>query len=288
VSGFAAPRNTAAVVDAVLAQLPTALQGLDQRVIDGGSAHRIVLIGDAAAIRIARDEGAGALMTRRQRLVDSLPELAFRVPRSLSTVVTIDGTSGVAVEYIPGRAAPAGAAAAGELLMLLSELQRVALEPLFVAPLELGGSLLAQPLEFCGGAAWFDIQVERVIPLLPYAAWARARAAVDDLAGLDPQTDTLSHGDLAGHNVLWESGRIAGVIDWDLASRSDRSADIAALAGWHGFESLEAIVAPEDLARARVRHATFELQRIAFLLLHGRPGEEVERAVERAGRRFLG
>lgn len=275
---FRAPQNEAAVLDAVLAQLPRGYRAQDQRIIDSGSAHRIVLIGESAVIRIARDQGAGPAMDRRQQLVDQLPALKFRVPRSLSDVMTIGGTSAVAAEFVPGETAPPGAASPSELHLLLAEMQRISLDPIL--------SLLERPLAFCGADHWLDVQLERVIPLLLGAARENARRAVEALAALEVHPDTFSHGDLAGHNVRWRDGLIVGVVDWDLSSASDRSTDIASLAAWHGFECLKEIVPPNDLDRARIRHATFVLQQVAFQLLNDRSEEEIQRAITRATARF--
>ena len=130
-------------------------------------------------------------MDRRQQLVDQLPALKFRVPRSLSDVMTIGGTSAVAAEFVPGETAPPGAASPSELHLLLAEMQRISLDPIL--------SLLERPLAFCGADHWLDVQLERVIPLLLGAARENARRAVEALAALEVHPDTFSHGDLAGH-----------------------------------------------------------------------------------------
>lgn len=275
---FRTPQNEAVILDAVLAQLPRAIRAQDQRIIDSGSAHRIVLIGESAVIRIARDQGVGTAMDRRQKLVDQLPVLTFRVPRSLSDVVTIDGTSAVAVEFVAGETAPPGAASPSELHRLVAELQRISPVPVL--------SFLGRPLAFCGGDQWVDVQLERVLPRIPGPARENARRAVEALAALEVHTDTFSHGDLGGHNVRWGDGRIVGVVDWDLSSASDRSTDIASLAAWHGFECLEGIVPPYDLDRARIRHATFVLQQAAFQILNDRSEEEIQRTISRVTARF--
>lgn len=258
----------------MLAQLPASVRGKNRRVIDGGSAHRIVLLGESAAIRIARDPDTGFTMTRRQALVDQLPALKFQLPRSLSEVVTVERMSAVAVEFVPGEDARKGAVSPAELRMLLGELQRIPFDPLV--------PLLERPMSFCGGDAWLAVQLDQVVPRLPQLVQTAALRAVEALAALEPQHDTFSHGDLGGRNVRWRDGRVLGVVDWDLASVSDRSSDIATLATWHGFDCLQAVATPNDIIRARVRQPTFVLQQLAFTILHERPESEIQRVVQRA------
>lgn len=161
-----------------------------------------------------------------------------------------------------------------ELARLLTTLQRVDLGPL--------RPLLAPPLQFCGGATWYRVQLELVIPRLRSDDRDRARRAVDALHDLAAEeTDVLSHGDLGGANLLWNDGRISGVIDWDLASASDRSTDIATLALWFGDQTMRAVATERDLERARIRQRTFALQQVAFSLLAQRPAQEIDEMVAR-------
>ncbi|GAB3537071.1 hypothetical protein GCM10027403_20020 [Arthrobacter tecti] len=142
--------------------------------------------------------------------------------------------------------------------------------------------LLAKPLSFCGGDDWLRIQMEEVLPRIRLPLRAAARLAVESLAALEPAEEVFSHGDLGGHNVFWKDGRVSGVLDWDLASASDRSTDLASLGVWHGWEKLPAIAPPEEVCRAAVRRDTFRLQQVGFLIVSNRPDDEVTRAIHRA------
>ncbi len=106
--------------------------------------------------------------------------------------------------------------------------------------------------------------------------------AVGALADLGPGEKVFSHDDLGGHNVFWEGGRVAGVLDWDLASRNDRSTDLACVGVWNGWDKLPLIAPLSEIRRGSVRRNTVRLQQVAFYLLSGRPTEEIDRAVTRA------
>ncbi|MGO2540338.1 MAG: phosphotransferase [Specibacter sp.] len=61
-----------------------------------------------------------------------------------------------------------------------------------------------------------------------------------------------THGDLGGHNVLWDQGRPAGVLDWDLSSESDRSTGLASSGVWHGWEKLALTASADQVERALI------------------------------------
>jgi aminoglycoside phosphotransferase (APT) family kinase protein len=96
----------------------------------------------------------------------------------------------------------------------------------------------------------------------------------DALANLPDSDRSFNHGDLAGSNVLWSHGRVAGVLDWDLAAWDDPAEDVAALASWHGWALLPLIADPGTAARAAVFRRSFPLQIIAFAIINDRPEEE--------------
>lgn len=68
----------------------------------------------------------------------------------------------------------------------------------------------------------------------------------------------------------WSDGHVTGILDWDLASASDRSTDLATLGVWHGWDVLDRIADPRQVARATVRRNTVKLQQVAFLVVSGR------------------
>lgn len=248
-------------------------------IVDRGTSHVVVLDGDRAAVRVARDPRAAQMLEPRQRLVDALPALPFTVPRSLGPVTRVGDSAAVAVERVPGDALPVGTGEPDALRTLLEALWEVDPEPL--------REMLAEPLSFCGGDAWHRVQVDRVIPLLPPQLQEAAVRAVDALASLEPEEPVLSHGDLGGHNVHWSDGRVVGVLDWDLAAASDRSTDLATLGVWHGWHLLADVAEPAQVRRALIRRNTFALQQVAFYVVNDRPHHEVESAVARASE-FIG
>lgn len=126
---------------------------------------------------------------------------------------------------------------------------------------------------------------DEAIAMLAPGARENARRAAEAFVGLASHRDVLTHGDLAGSNVLWTGGvasTVAGVIDWDLAAADDEAKDVAALATWHGWDAVAAIVPPEVAHRARLVAATYPLQLLGFAIAGGRPAAEIQRAVARA------
>lgn len=55
---------------------------------------------------------------------------------------------------------------------------------------------------------------------------SRIRAALDALGTPPPTASAVLHGDFWPGNVLWRSGRLAAVIDWEDAARGDALADV--------------------------------------------------------------
>ncbi|WP_159803236.1 phosphotransferase family protein [Arthrobacter zhaoguopingii] len=263
------------VVDAAVGGLPPAAQAAARSVVDIGSAHVVVLLDGSAAVRVGRDPDMAATMRKRQELVDRIPaSVGLLLPRSLGPVVEVNGLSAVATQLIPGAPCPARDGEPGELERLLTEVSSIPTGPI--------DGLLTEPLSFCGGADWYQIQLDEVIPRLAPDVQGRALDAVAALADLGPGEKVFSHGDLGGHNVFWEGGHITGVLDWDLASRSDRSTDLACVGVWNGWDKLPLLAPLSEVRRASVRRNTFRLQQVAFYLLSGRPPQEIDRAVTRA------
>lgn len=241
--------------------------------IETGSSHVVVLAGDAA-VRVARSPETSAMTIRTQLLVDALPPLPFDVPRSLTPATSIDGITAIASRRITGDPKSAGSAEPGQLRVLLDAIHSVELDPV--------RALLNRPRSYSGGEGWYSIMTEQAVPLLPERVRDAALRVADAVASLDPGAVMLNHGDLAGANILWDGGRISGVLDWDLASADDPADDLAAVAGWFGWGAVGAFATPADIRRATVFHDSFALQALCFSLVNHRPDEEVDRAVERA------
>ncbi len=245
--------------------------------IEHGSANLVILAG-RVAVRVSRTPSAAAEALRAQRLIDHLPPLPFAVPRSVAAPARAGQIIAIAQERVTGEAHLSGSGDGAQLRRLLDALREVPLAPL--AP------YLADRDAYMGGGAWRGILSERVIPLLDRAARERAHPAADALAALDAAPQVLTHGDLAGANVMWCGGAVSAVIDWDLAAAADEAKDVAALATWHGWDVLAGVVPPETLARARTIAETYPLQLVSFAVVGGRPQTEIVRALARANSRY--
>jgi len=256
----------------------------DWRRVEHGSANLVVLAG-RVAVRVARTPVAASDTLRAQWLIDALPPLPFAVPRALGGAVGGPDTGGIiaiAQERIDGEVHPSGSGDPRELRRLLDALRAVDLAPL--------RPHLAHRHAFFGGEDGLRVMIEQAVPLLDPAARGAARRAAEEFAALAAAPDVLTHGDLAGSNVLWAAGHgsVSGVIDWDLAAADDESKDVAALATWHGGDAVASIVPPETAYRARVRIATYPLQLLCFALVGSRPPSEIARAVTRANEKYAG
>jgi aminoglycoside phosphotransferase (APT) family kinase protein len=141
---------------------------------------------------------------------------------------------------------------------------------------------LATPRVFYGGPRWLDVLTTEVVPRLPSAARDEARCRIDALAALPPSRRVVNHGDLAGSNILWDCGRVVGVIDWDLTSHDDPAEDVASLATWHGWHLVGELADADTVTRAEAFRGCFPLQVIAFAILRERPADEIAHTIERA------
>lgn len=257
------------------AVLPAA--DLDGAGLAGGAFHQVVLLPGTAVVRIARSPTAAAALPRRVELLRRLAaaDLPFAVPVPLSDVVTVDGRTAVALTWLDGE--PAAKETGGDprqLAALLQALRDVDLRPL--------ADVLGPPHEYAGGDRWGELMLEEVVPRLPQQwhgeARRRLRAAID----LPPVRPALVHGDLAGGNMHWDrSGRLLGVLDWDLAQPFDPAVDAACLA-WHGWERVRDAVDRDTLHRAGTWYLTFGLEHIAVDLLDGAPEATLASSVARA------
>lgn len=276
---YARPDQTqmARLVTDVLTEAGDRTPPVEWEWVESGSGHVSVLT-DAVACRIARDGRAHAELERSQRLVDSLPMLPFRVPRSVGSVARRDGLLAVATERIRGTVHPVGSGDPQTLRALVDAIHDVDIDHV--------SAHTATPHAFCGGEDWETVLRELVVPRLPSALRQIGRRIVADLAALEPPARVLNHGDLAGWNVLWSGDSVAGVLDWDLASRDDPADDIASLADWHGWQVAPHLADKSTIQRAKVISQSFPLQTIGFALTRNRPAEELERTIGRAAERI--
>jgi len=247
------------------------------RWVESGSSA-VVFVSDEVVVRISRQRAGVSEMRRSQALVDALPVMPFEVPRSVGETVEIDGHVAVPVRRLHGDPHPAGEGDPARLRDLLEAIHSVDVSRFC--------DLLAPARQFAGGASWEAVLREEVVPRLDRALRDSARLRIDALASLPESERSFNHGDLAGSNVLWSHGRVAGVLDWDLAAWDDPAEDVAALASWHGWSLLPLIADPGTAARAAVFRRSFPLQIIAFSIINDRPEEEISRAIASAQQRM--
>lgn len=241
--------------------------------IESGS-NTIVLLRGQTAVRVARQPTTSAGMLRSQALIDHLPNLPFDVPRSVGQSATLGGYLAIPTRRLQGDPHPPGRGDATVLRQLLTAIHGV--DPTTIQP------YLAEARAFTGGAAWEMVLRDEVIPRLAPEVRDTARSRVEALAQLDSPRLVVNHGDLAGSNVLWSGGKVAGVLDWDLTALDDPAEDIAALAWWHGWSLLAELTDPATAARAGIFRLTFSLQAVGFALINNRPDGELETTIARA------
>jgi len=246
--------------------------------VDHGSANLVVLVDDVA-VRVNRSGKSALELLRTQRLVDRIPELPFALPRSLAEPVRVGDLVAIGQQRLHGAPHPSGDGDPRRLRLLLDAVHSV--------PLEAVGEDLAPARSFMGGSRWFEVMTEQAIPMLTPKARGKARAAADRLATLPSVEGALVHGDLAGANVLWKRGRVSAVLDWDLASADDPAEDVAAVGTWHGWESVARATNTGIVERAKAFAATYSVQLICFAIVNARPGDELDRAIQRDNTNLL-
>lgn len=229
-----------------------------------GEFHDVLLLPERAVVKVARGRTAEHLH-RRAALTAALARqgLPFAVPEPLTPVLDVDGCAAVALSWVPGAPAAAGAADPAALRQLLDALAAV--------DVTAGGQLqrwLDAPHAYAGREHWSALMAQ-VVAHLPADVREEAGVRVEAAAALPAVPPGLVHGDLAGDNVRWHAdGTLAAVIDWDLASAWDPAVDVACLA-WFGWSTLSGAVDGEVLRRARTWAATFPLEHPASAIANG-------------------
>lgn len=223
---------------------------------EGGSEHLVLVAAPDAVLRIARIACAAADLPRRVAVTEALAAvLPFALPVPLSPVWRDAGRAAVVQEYIGGRAHPFGSGDPERLRVLVRHL----------AAVDVAG--LGVPLAPSSGprGPWTDERRQLTLRATPPALAAAAIATLDAIARYDVPPG-LVHGDLAGDNMRWVDGELAGVLDWDHASAADPAINIAHLSLWHGHE-IAARIAPDRATadRAVVWAAALSLERVCDL-----------------------
>lgn len=241
----------------------------DARLDESGESHVVVLFPGVAAVRFARTPAARRATARRTALLVALGRAApwLPVPRVLEQT-----DDAVVHSWVDGTPAGPGGGDAPELARLLDGLAAVDLDAL--AP------HLGAPHEYAGGSRWAEAVESGVVEHLAPRAQERARRRV--AAALPPVRPSLVHGDLAGGNVLWSRGRVAGVLDWDAAQPFDPAVDVACMvsAGW----AVRSVVDGETWSRAEVWRRTFLLDWALFAQEQELPATERAARLDRVER----
>lgn len=246
-----------------------------------GSAHLIVNMGAELSVRVAKTPATGYLVARRTEILRRLPTgLPFAVPRPITRVITRNGFTAVGLTWIKGEPRLQGAAPPKQLATLVKAIHSV----------DYGGygPYLDTVHEHWGGKEdWEDLLRSQVVPQLLSGAQKIALAAIDRVLALEPVDPVLIHGDLAGHNILWNGDKLVGVIDWDHASLGDPAVDHAALGNYYGWESMSKALTDTQLERAKIFSCLLPLQSLAYTMRNGMGGAIQRLAVERADEWYL-
>lgn len=244
-----------------------------------GEFHDVVLLPGRAVVKIARGRAMDHL-ERRAHLSGALAgqDLPFAVPVPLGPVVAFEDCAAVALSWVPGAPAPAGAGDPRRLRELLDALAGVD-----VSATSALAPWLDVPHAYAGRQRWSAL-MEQVIADLPPPVRAAAARRVQAAAQLAVVPPLLVHGDLAGDNVRWHGeGSLAGVIDWDLASAWDPAVDAACLA-WFGWPAVAAAVDEQTYRRARTWAATFHLESVGAAIDNGESQDVIAKRLHAATR----
>ncbi|ROZ62995.1 DUF1679 domain-containing protein [Kocuria soli] len=261
------------VVDAVLAELGEKSDCTRWSVVPTGSSHLVVEIDKRITVRIAKNPSARKNLARRTEVLRRLPEYDFAVPRPLTSTISAKGHTAVGLTWVPGSHRGAGVPAAG--------LGRL-LEQIWATDTSDFDGFLDRPGQHWGGHKRRHVMLEEVVPMLLPRNRELAREAINDLAHLEVVTPRLVHSDLMNHNMLWQGDDLSGVIDWDHACLGDPAQDVATLALCFGWDTLERVVPPEILQRARLHARIIPMQSVAYTLVQEMDTAQVNQAVTRA------
>lgn len=203
-----------------LAEPPAALRGgFDTEIVALRLRGAPPAFAGPLVLRVLRPHHARDMASREEATQNAVASLGYPAPRVLLASVEPHalGAPFVLMERLPGRplleANPIGMGA------VLADAQ-ARLHALDAAPL---ARALGPPGTFEG---YLDTEAGRIARakldgLRPLLDWLRARRP--------PETATvICHGDFHPQNVLVESGRVTGVLDWPNAQVADPALDVAA------------------------------------------------------------
>lgn len=273
--------NSLPVINAVMTQagLNIPMDRWDVRTT--GSAHIVVNMGGQLSVRVAKTQLTGYLVARRTEILRRLPQnLPFTVPRPITRVITRAGFTAVGLTWIKGEPRVQGAAPPKQLVKLLKGIHTIDCRGY--------GPYLDHQYEHWRGVEEWDTHLRaNVVPQLLTGAQKVALRAIDCVLELPPVEPVLIHGDLAGHNILWNGDKLVGVIDWDHATLGDPAVDHASLGNFYGWESLSKALDAPQIARAQRVAGLLPLQSLAYIMKNGMGGAIQRLAVERADEWYL-
>jgi aminoglycoside phosphotransferase (APT) family kinase protein len=217
-----------------------------------GAFHEVAVIGTSTAIRLCTGVGHEIRARREMHKLATLAEvrLTVAVPRVITGLASTSQWSAYGTSVVEGsiRLDLPWVDARTSLAQVLAELATIP------------ANQFGQIREWCGGAEW----PERVSRMLAGSDAAIRRAAarvVATVIGIESDAPrAFVHGDFSLYNIVFESGRASGVIDFDSAGAGDPAADLAPLIGWYGSTPLRDIADAETVTRAKAHRATLSLQ----------------------------
>lgn len=264
------------VVEAVLADLGERGDCTRWSVIPTGSSHVVVEVDRRISVRIAKNAAARRDLARHSEVLRRLPEYEFQTPRPLTETKTVRGHTAVGLTWVEGTHKTGPGVPAHILGGLLEQLWQT----------DTSGfeSLLDSPGQHWGGRKRRRVILDEVVPMLLPRNRELAQQAIYDLAELDPVAPCLVHADLTGHNMVWDEHgqKLTGVIDWDHACMADPAQDVASLALCFGWQTLEPVVEPHIMHRAKLYSRIVPMQSVAYTLVQGMDIAQVNQAVNRA------
>jgi hypothetical protein len=132
-----------------------------------------------------------------------------------------------------------------------------------------GGAVPAARM-WCGGPDWPGIVEDRLGRHVPPGVMGGAVAVVADVVAVERESSPgLVHGDFGLHNVLWQWGRVCGLIDFDHFGWGDPAIDVAPLVGKFSAAQLSGDFERDLLRRAMFHRASLPLQVASAAALAG-------------------
>lgn len=245
-----------------------------------GDDHLVLVPDDDApdvVLRLARRTEVGELLPSRMRLLTRLaPHLPWQLPVPLTEVEPARGTQPAAVvqRFVAGSPHPPHT---GDPAVLRTVLEALAAVPPVVWEGHVSGPFRSTP-------RWDEAGCAAVLRVLPSADERRQATAVwESLTAVEGEERALVHGDLAGHNMHWQDGRLVGVLDWDHAAAWDPAINLAHLALWHGAQ----VIAPAAPGRRFADRAGLWVGHLALHRLRQAAANPAVRRWERLWRKTL-